>query len=72
MKLLTKDEATRTGKLDSDEYRLANEIRFACALSSKADRDSYFRMVENRDGKAYAAHLREMAMKFWDERRAKQ
>lgn len=66
MKLLTKTEATRTGKLDSDEYRMANQIRLVCALESKLERDAYLVMVEHRDGKEWSDTLRTKAREYWN------
>lgn len=66
--MLTRAEAVRTGKTESDQYRISNQIRFACALGSKAERDEYFTLVEKRDGPEYAKQLRELAQKHWTDK----
>jgi hypothetical protein len=63
-------EAERRGLLESDQHRISCQIRFACALS-KPDRDKYWIMVEERDGKEYMEKLRELALIHWNEKRGK-
>lgn len=68
--MLRYEEAEKRGLLESEQYRISHQIRFACALS-KADRDKYWAMVEQRDGKAYMESLRELALNHWNEKRGK-
>jgi len=68
--LIPYQEAEKRGLLESEQHRISCQIRFACALS-KADRDSYWQLVERRDGKAYMEKLRELALIHWNEKRGK-
>ena len=68
--MLSFQEAERRGLLESEQHRISSQIRFACALS-KADRDSYWGLVERRDGKEYMEKLRELALQHWKEKRGK-
>ena len=65
MKLLTYEEAERTGKLGSEELRMANHVRFACALDSNEGRLEFFDMVADLHGQDYANRLREQAREYW-------
>ena len=63
-------EAEKRGLLESEQHRISCQIRFACALS-KADRDSYWQLVERRDGKEYMEKLRELTLEHWNAKRGK-
>lgn len=64
------EEAERRGLLESEQHRISCQIRFACALS-KNDRDRYWKLVEQREGKEAMEKLRELALNYWNEKRGK-
>lgn len=64
-KLMTRAEAAKAGKLDSPEYNLSCQIRFACAIDTVDGRRRYLDMIEARDGKEYGDRLREMVREHW-------
>lgn len=67
MKLMTRAEAAKAGKLDSPEYALACRVRFVCALDTKEGRRRYLDMIERRDGKEYGDKLRAMVREHWND-----
>lgn len=67
--LLTREEAERIGKLESEEWRHACEVRTVLAMKGSAQRREYLDMVDSRRGKVAGNKLRDAVSKEWLARR---
>lgn len=63
--LLTREEAERLGKLESEEWRHACEVRHIVAMASVSERREYLGMVEKRRGKEAGDKLRDSVSREW-------
>lgn len=67
--LMTRADAERLGKLESEEWRHACEVRHVVAMSSVSDRREYLDLVEKRRGKVSGEKLRDAVSREWLARR---
>lgn len=67
--LMTREEAERLGKLESEEWRHACEVRHVVAMSSVSERREYLDLVEKRRGKTAGDRLRDAVSREWLVRR---
>lgn len=69
--LMTREEAERLGKLDSEAWRHACEIRWILKLPSLDERRAFFAKVESARGKAAADKLKADFQREWIARKGK-
>lgn len=67
--LMTREDAERLGKLASEEWRHACEVRTVVAMPSAGQRREYLELVEKRRGKASGDRLRDAVSREWLARR---
>lgn len=64
--LLTREEAEKQGKLASEEWREACEVRYICDMPTRKARVEYLSGVEKKRGQAAANRLKGLVMKVWN------
>lgn len=67
--LMTREDAERLGKLASEEWRHACEVRHVVAMASVSERREYLDLVDRLRGKEAGGRLRDAVSREWLARR---
>lgn len=67
--LMTREEAERLGKLDTEEWRHACEVRHVLSMPTLMDRRDYLDLAEKHRGKVAGQKLRDAVSAEWLRRR---